>query len=154
MELQARFKVDGPKITHETIDGEAIVINLENGNYYSLEKIGAEVWNGIMAGLTQKEIVNHIVSQYIGKPAEIERAVTVLIEQLVQENLIGPDTNQEHPRTRTEVFPEVSKNGSAKTIFEAPALQKFDDMQDLLLLDPIHDVDETGWPHSNKDAVK
>jgi hypothetical protein len=25
-------------------------------------------------------------------------------------------------------------------------LQKFTDMQDLLLLDPIHEVDESGWP--------
>jgi hypothetical protein len=26
-------------------------------------------------------------------------------------------------------------------------LQKFTDMQELLLLDPIHEVDERGWPH-------
>jgi hypothetical protein len=31
--------------------------------------------------------------------------------------------------------------------FEAPVLQKYTDMQDLLLLDPIHDTDETGWPN-------
>ena len=29
----------------------------------------------------------------------------------------------------------------------APVLNKYSDMQDLLLLDPIHDVDEeAGWP--------
>ena len=35
--------------------------------------------------------------------------------------------------------------------FEAPILQKYTDMQDLLLLDPIHEVDEAGWPHANLD---
>ena len=31
--------------------------------------------------------------------------------------------------------------------------ERFTDMQDLLLLDPIHDVDETGWP-VRADAVE
>jgi hypothetical protein len=29
-----------------------------------------------------------------------------------------------------------------------PVLNKYTDMQDLLLLDPIHEVDERGWPNS------
>ena len=30
--------------------------------------------------------------------------------------------------------------------YQAPVLQAFDDMQDLLLFDPIHEVEPTGWP--------
>ncbi len=30
--------------------------------------------------------------------------------------------------------------------YAPPALETYTDMQELLLLDPIHDVDETGWP--------
>jgi hypothetical protein len=30
-------------------------------------------------------------------------------------------------------------------------LSRFDDMQEMLLLDPIHDVAETGWPHRPAD---
>ena len=30
--------------------------------------------------------------------------------------------------------------------YAAPKLATYSDLQDLLLLDPIHDVDETGWP--------
>ena len=33
-----------------------------------------------------------------------------------------------------------------KLAYEHPVLQKYTDMEDLLLLDPIHDVDEAGWP--------
>lgn len=32
--------------------------------------------------------------------------------------------------------------------FPAPRLERYTDMQDLLLLDPIHDVDERGWPNA------
>ena len=30
--------------------------------------------------------------------------------------------------------------------FEAPTLDRFDDLQGLLLIDPIHDVGDAGWP--------
>ena len=30
--------------------------------------------------------------------------------------------------------------------FEPPTLSKYKDMQDMLLLDPVHDVEEAGWP--------
>lgn len=35
---------------------------------------------------------------------------------------------------------------TSQRCFTPPVLNKFTDMQELLLLDPIHDVDETGWP--------
>jgi hypothetical protein len=41
-------------IAHEIIDGEAIIVNLENGNYYSLNKTGAEIWNFIEKDLLKK----------------------------------------------------------------------------------------------------
>jgi hypothetical protein len=30
--------------------------------------------------------------------------------------------------------------------FVEPALNKYTDMQELLLLDPVHEVSEAGWP--------
>jgi hypothetical protein len=30
-----------------------------------------------------------------------------------------------------------------------PKLEKYTDMEDLLLLDPIHDVQEVGWPQTS-----
>ena len=35
--------------------------------------------------------------------------------------------------------------------YEPPQLMKYTDMQELILLDPIHDVDEKGWPHTKPD---
>jgi hypothetical protein len=37
----------------------------------------------------------------------------------------------------------VSRRGAA---FQPPTLRKYTDMQDLLLIDPIHEVDDLGWP--------
>jgi hypothetical protein len=48
--------------------------------------------------------------------------------------------------------PATALDGPAGS-WEAPKLTVYEDMQDLLLLDPIHDVDETGWPARKQDAV-
>jgi hypothetical protein len=32
--------------------------------------------------------------------------------------------------------------------FEPPTLEHYTDMEYFLLLDPIHEVDESGWPHA------
>ena len=35
---------------------------------------------------------------------------------------------------------------SAKIPFEPPRLERYTDMKDYFLLDPIHEVDSAGWP--------
>ncbi|MBN2286366.1 MAG: hypothetical protein JXI43_07950, partial [Tissierellales bacterium] len=37
-----------------------------------------------------------------------------------------------------------------KISFKKPVIDKFEDMQEMLLLDPIHEVNDQGWPHELK----
>ena len=46
-----RYRINYPQVINETIDGEAIIINLVTGSYYSLDKTGAEVWELIERSL-------------------------------------------------------------------------------------------------------
>ena len=39
-----------------------------------------------------------------------------------------------------------ASDGAALGAFAPPAFEKFTDMEELLLLDPIHEVGDTGWP--------
>jgi hypothetical protein len=41
----------------------------------------------------------------------------------------------------------------AKKPFTDPVIEIYTDLQDLLLLDPIHDVDDRGWPVFNPQAA-
>ena len=43
MHSSMRFK-HGSQIIYENFDDEAVIINLESGSYYSLDKSGAAVW--------------------------------------------------------------------------------------------------------------
>ena len=152
MELSMRFRINTPGVIHETIDDEVVIIEFDSGNYYSLDMAGAAIWGFVASGAAVGGIVEGIVNRYQGSRADIEDAVNRLIAEFQQEGLIVPDTG-ENPASlqvhedRVESGPETERPH-----FEAPSLHKYTDMQDLLLLDPIHEVDEEGWPSVRPDS--
>jgi coenzyme PQQ synthesis protein D (PqqD) len=141
-----RFRINTPTVTHETIDGEAVIINLDSGNYYSLVEVGSFIWGLIENGASVSEVQNLVLQAYDGNATEVERGLQELLTQLQQENLIVPVDGAE-TFDPDQVLP--SNNGHEKPSFNPPVLHKYSDMQELLLLDPIHDVDEAGWPKPN-----
>ena len=146
-----RFRVNTPTVTHETIDGEAVIINLDSGNYYSLVDVGSFVWGLIEKGASASDVQNMILQTFEGDADDVDQGVQELLAQLQQENLIVPvDVAGDIDFTKMA----SSNNGHEKPSFKAPLLHKYSDMQELLLLDPIHDVDDTGWPKPVPDAPK
>jgi hypothetical protein len=143
---QSRFRVNSPTVTHETIDGEAVIINLDSGNYYSLIDAGCVIWNLVGKHLPASEIISRLSESYEGQRATIESGVVQLLSQLEQESLIVPDYESSELPEPQNTGPQ---NGSMRPQFQTPVLQKYTDMQELLLLDPIHDVDDMGWPRVN-----
>jgi hypothetical protein len=136
------FKIHTPKIVSEVLDGEAIILNLESGNYYSLQSIGAVIWDYIAKGYGLVEIIQQIQLTYDAKAEDIETAVKTLVEELQLEQLIiASDQSQIQQFSQ-----DISQVSVEKLVFQIPLLQKYSDMQDLLILDPIHEVDEAGWP--------
>jgi len=141
------FKINTSQVTHETLEGEVIIIHLKSGTYYSLQNVGASIWNLIESGTNVGEIIEQITHQFDGNRSEIENAVKRLISELREGNLIEPATSEDLAhKSVPEIATEVHST-TEKPRFETPVLEKYEDMQDLLLLDPIHEVDETGWPH-------
>lgn len=135
-----RYGVSKPQIIREQFDEEVVIVDLDSGNYYSLGGAGGEVWSSVENGASQEEIVTRLSLLYDADSSVIAPEIQRLLEELQQEQLIAE---------RSDAPPA---DGSAPTISETrrvwqtPMLQKFTDMQALLLLDPIHEVDSAGWP--------
>jgi hypothetical protein len=140
----ARFRANTPAVSHETIDGEVIMIHFDTGSYYSLDGAGAVLWGLIEAGATADEIVHGLVARFDGDHATIRVAVQALLADLAEEGLIVRD-DAAAPAEAPELTGALPTNGT-RPAFVAPALQKYTDMQELLLLDPVHEVDDRGWP--------
>ena len=139
----ARFRINRPKIVSEIIDDEVVILNLDRGHYFSLRHTGADIWHALERGASVDEIIAHITGVYAGDEQAIADAVRRLLEQCESEELIVRLEN-----TAVMDLPDRLPAGAGlKGAFLPPELTKFTDMEDLLLLDPIHEVDETGWPH-------
>jgi hypothetical protein len=133
------YIINDKKAVSETLNGETIIINLENGNYYSLNETGSVVWGGIKSSHSLEHIIEYFTEYYIADKSEIEASVKKLIEFLVGENLI------QETKTITSVAIAKGADGE-KRPFIVPEAKRYEDLQEILLADPIHDVDDLGWP--------
>jgi hypothetical protein len=134
------FRVNTPRVAHETIDGETIMLDYETGAYFSMNDIGAEIWR-LMQSRTPEQISAVLIQRYAGEPNHILEMVKQFLEKLHAEMLIIPVNDGAVPFCQDEI--EIPTENRP---FTPPEFHKYTDMEDLLLLDPIHDVDELGWP--------
>jgi hypothetical protein len=128
-------------VVHETIDGETILIHMGTGTYYSVDGAGSDIWNLAAAGHPEERIAAQIAERYGAEPERVAREVTALIAELVGEELLVPAANG---------APEKAElRDPAGEGFSDPVLHKYTDMQEFMLVDPLHDVDPAaGWPHA------
>ena len=137
------FRINGPQVIYENIEGEVVLINLQRGAYYSTDQVGAELWELIAAGRSVGVIQAAVKARWNGDAARIEAAVTTFLSELLREELIV--TEKSAGDGGADLAPDAGSAGGQPP-FQPPVLNKYTDMKDMLLLDPIHDVEETGWP--------
>lgn len=141
-----RFRINRPIVVDEVFDDEVVIIHFDTGNYYSLDKVGTEIWGLIESGASVGEIVESLAHRYDDSHEAMEDAIARFVVELQEEDLVAAST----PRDLTTLKEgEERSEGEWATTgrqFRAPIISRYTDMQDLLLLDPIHEVDEDGWP--------
>lgn len=81
------------------------------------------------------------VERYDGDAIEVEQAVTALVDRWLHDELLIED-----PSAPVANPPQPPPG---RVPFTAPALNTYTDMQEFMLVDPLHQVDESaGWPHA------
>jgi len=139
------LRLNRPKAICEVFEDEVVAINLETGTYFGMGGTAKEVWRLIEGGLPVDGIAAHLAERYGKQREDVRPDIESFTDSLLAHGLVVAES------TDGDV-PAVGTEGAAGN-WEAPKLTVYDDMKDLLLLDPIHDVDETGWPARQKDAI-
>lgn len=151
--MSKAFKVNRPNVVCEAIDGEVVVVSLEKGYYYSLQGTGAELWQGLEKQLSGDSLVDLLEQRYSHNRDELATSVNQFLDQLKREELIVVDSETDLSPTQQADALAATKatlgDVNAGATFALPSIEKFSDMEDLLLLDPIHEVEEgEGWPNA------
>jgi hypothetical protein len=126
------------RVSFERLDGEVVIISFETGKYFSSNGTAADLLYLIENGVPQnkwEEILAKSFTNFELKSNEIEEFLNQIIEEKIV--LLGATPSKKF----TELPPDYSRGE-----WNTPKLQIFDDLADLLLIDPIHETSVEGWP--------
>jgi hypothetical protein len=131
-------------IRHDRLDDEVMVIDLKSGAYFAFLGAAADAWTLLVAGHEPEAVADRMAVRYGVSHEVVTDDITTFAGQLVVEGLLD-DVRADH------VDPVELGDAAGTVPYVAPAIEKFDDLADLLLLDPIHEVQEPGWPAGRQD---
>ena len=127
--LESRYLPDENEVTAKVIDGEAIIINLLTGVYYSMEGTGAQIWEGIERGERLGDIAAAIAAAYGAETALVQNDVLSLAARLLEERMIRDAGS-------AAATVAASQPAEARGAYQAPVLNVYRDMAEVLALDP------------------
>lgn len=133
----ANYVLNDEKMFADVTDGIAIIINGETGIYYGLNALGTSVYENIINGASVEDILAALKS-FSGAPASIETDLNDFINSMIEKDVLisAPASSAD-----VNISEETAKEDDFKFVFG-----EYNDAQELLLADPIHEVkEETGW---------
>jgi hypothetical protein len=137
---ETRFRIDAENVVHEMVDGEVIAIDLGNGSYYSLAGSAPAIWALLARGATESEICDALAIRFDADAEAIRAEVSTLLEKLGESGLVVSTEDAGGGPVAADCA------DGAKVPLEPARLERYTDMKDYFLLDPIHEVDTAGWP--------
>lgn len=138
------YVLNDEKMFADITDGIAIIINSETGIYYGLNELGTVVYESLVNGSSTNKVLETLKS-IDGCPADIEEKFNAFIKSMVDFNLLieGSSGSAEA---------NIDENIAKENNFEMD-VKEYNDAQELLLADPIHEVKEdSGWT-PEKDSI-
>jgi hypothetical protein len=70
------------------VDGQAVLMSVDNGMYYSMDDIGTQIWALIERPTSVRAICDRLVSEYQVERATCEADVLDLLEGLLKNDLV------------------------------------------------------------------
>ena len=131
--MGAAYRIREPFVAHEDVDDEVVAIDFSTGSYFSLRGPAEAAWSALDG--TEARDVDHVTAALAERhpdDADPDR-VQALLDQLTADSLVE----------------RTGDAGTAEVDLGGLAYERFTDMEELILLDPVHDVSEAGWPNAS-----
>lgn len=124
----SRFQPNSAEIAAEVVDGEAILINLTTGVYYSMSDAAGLIWTLIQQRQPVETMIASLTACYEVSDGQASADIERLLDSLAHEQIILPATAEPDPLTVRE--------GGEKRLYAGLELSIYRDMGVLLALDP------------------
>jgi hypothetical protein len=131
-----------PSCVADEFGEEIVALNLDTGFYFSLRGLAGAIWKDLAAGHPREDIVAALGAI----EAELAPKTNAFVDDLLERGLMRLAPEAEPPAAGPPAAELASRalaaGGTTDLVLEA-----FDDMRELVIADPIHEVEEeVGWP--------
>lgn len=121
----------------DELDGEVILLDMQSKCYFSLNKTASDVWVSLKDTDSFSSSIERLSNLWKLSQDVVETMIQLTLKQLCDNELLSV----------SEAFPADLSAAVLADSVVPPMIDKYDDMQELLDADPIHDVvDVEGWP--------
>jgi hypothetical protein len=132
------FKINSGGISFERLDGEVVIISFETGKYFNSNNSAADIFYLIENGVPKNSWPKVLSSNFTAFD-EQNSGISDFLDMALEEKILL--VTDEVEIKQIDLPSDYVRKG-----WEPPSLLVFDDLADLLLIDPIHDTSTSGWP--------
>jgi hypothetical protein len=131
------YRIPQADVSAEVFDQEVLAIHLTSGHYHSFREAGVQLWNLLTNGHSVETAAAALAAATDAPLSDVLADARGFVDVALANGLLvaveAPDAPV--PSVLLRAGPYVS-----------PVLEHYSDMQELLLIDPVHEVDVSGWP--------
>lgn len=132
MEHSVRLTVNRPSVIFDIQGHETVIIDLATGRYFRLNPASTDVWLRFDASASIAEVVASC-----SNADDLRPEIDAIVADLLGRSLLRPAVEADGQPASVETWQ-----------YSGFEIEQFTDLEDILGLDPIHEVDpERGWPH-------
>ena len=135
------FTIDSREVAHERLDGEVIAVHLPSGRYFSMCATSADLWFLVSSGVVRGSWREILEKEYLS--AVPQEDLDLFATMCFEFGLVKEATDD------AVLVPSATlPDDMARTGWTSPTIEAFDDLQDLILVDPVHETSDFGWPYA------
>lgn len=131
------YAIASKDIVFESFDGEAVVLDLATGKYFGFTDTGSCLWEALSSGVSPANLIGATTGSGQVSAADLDGFVARLLEF----GLLTPAAGRAAQPLSQALIDQLANAA------EPAQVDIHDDLADLILVDPIHEVEEPqGWP--------
>lgn len=77
-----------PDIIASEVDGELVLVSIQDGKYFGLDAVGSEIWRLLEEPRSSAALVEALQSQFEGDAAQVESDTLAFIDELAANGLL------------------------------------------------------------------
>ena len=134
-------------VVFEDYGDEMVLLHLRRGVYYTLDRVGSDCLSALMGASSLERALHWLADRYDAPEEDLRACLAELASALGNEDLVIPRQGGE-----PAIALETGESILSKRPLTQPLLEKYQDIQDILRFDPVHEVTEQGWPSIRNDV--